>query len=139
MLISLIHDFSLSLYFAGMKKSELAAVYFFTSTTDTFKEPLVTANTILLIPGNYPAEKVSCYISDDGCVQILWETAEFARKWVSFCKKYSIEPWAPEFYFSQKVDYLKSEIQASFLKKHRGKKVSDTFKFSLWTISIQEI
>ena len=46
--------------------------------------------------------------------------------------------WAPEFYFSQKIDYLKSEVQASFLKKHRGKKVSDTFKFSLWTISIQK-
>ncbi|KAG6483540.1 hypothetical protein ZIOFF_060188 [Zingiber officinale] len=52
----------------------------------------------------------------------LVETAEFARKWVPFCKKYAIEPRAPEFYFSQKIDYLKDKIQPSFVKERRAMK-----------------
>ncbi|KAL5716495.1 cellulose synthase (UDP-forming) [Ranunculus cassubicifolius] len=52
----------------------------------------------------------------------LTETSEFARKWVPFCKKYAIEPRAPEFYFSQKIDYLKDKIQPSFVKERRAMK-----------------
>lgn len=54
----------------------------------------------------------------------LVETADFARKWVPFCKRFSIEPRAPEFYFSQKIDYLKDKIQPSFVKERRAMKVS---------------
>ncbi|KAJ6926068.1 cellulose synthase [Populus alba x Populus x berolinensis] len=64
--------------------------------------------------------------SDDGAAMLsfesLVETAEFARKWVPFCKKYSIEPRAPEFYFSQKIDYLKDKVQPSFVKERRAMK-----------------
>ncbi|KAK8353547.1 hypothetical protein V6Z12_A05G165400 [Gossypium hirsutum] len=93
--------------------SELAAVDFFVSTVDPLKEPpLITVNTVLSILAlDYPVDKVSCYVSDDGAAMLsfesLVETADFARKWVPFCKKFSIEPRAPEFYFSQKLDYLK--------------------------------
>lgn len=103
---------------------------FFVSTVDPLKEPpLVTANTVLsILAVDYPVEKVSCYVSDDGAAMLtfeaLSETAEFARKWVPFCKKYSIEPRAPEFYFSQKIDYLKDKIQPSFVKERRAMKVS---------------
>ncbi|KAK4440072.1 Cellulose synthase A catalytic subunit [UDP-forming] [Sesamum alatum] len=45
-----------------------------------------------------------------------------ARKWVPFCKKFSIEPRAPEFYFSLKFDYLKDKIQPSFVKERRAMK-----------------
>ncbi|CAN0853534.1 Cellulose synthase A catalytic subunit 8 [UDP-forming] [Linum grandiflorum] len=107
---------------------ELAAVDFFVSTVDPLKEPpLITANTVLSILAlDYPVEKVSCYVSDDGAAMLsfesLAETAEFARKWVPFCKKYSIEPRAPEFYFSQKIDYLKDKVQPSFVKERRAMK-----------------
>lgn len=109
---------------------ELAAVDFFVSTVDPLKEPpLITANTVLsILAVDYPVEKVSCYVSDDGSAMLsfesLAETAEFARKWVPFCKKYSIEPRAPEFYFSQKIDYLKDKVQPSFVKERRAMKVS---------------
>ncbi|XP_077251109.1 cellulose synthase family protein [Tasmannia lanceolata] len=107
---------------------ELAAVDFFVSTVDPLKEPpLVTANTVLsILAVDYPVDKVSCYVSDDGSAMLtfesLAETAEFSRKWVPFCKKYSIEPRAPEFYFSQKIDYLKDKIQPSFVKERRAMK-----------------
>ncbi|CAL5345180.1 unnamed protein product [Camellia sinensis] len=108
--------------------SELAPVDFFVSTVDPLKEPpLITANTVLsILAVDYPVEKVSCYVSDDGAAMLtfesLVETSEFARKWVPFCKKYAIEPRAPEFYFSQKIDYLKDKVQPSFVKERRAMK-----------------
>ncbi|KAI7757649.1 hypothetical protein M8C21_009956 [Ambrosia artemisiifolia] len=108
--------------------SELAAVDFFVSTVDPLKEPpLITANTVLsILAVDYPVEKVSCYVSDDGAAMLtfesLVETSEFARKWVPFCKRFSIEPRAPEFYFSQKIDYLKDKVQPSFVKERRAMK-----------------
>ncbi|KAK0580158.1 hypothetical protein LWI29_037270 [Acer saccharum] len=108
--------------------SELAAVDFFVSTVDPLKEPpLITANTVLSILAlDYPVDKVSCYVSDDGAAMLsfesLVETADFARQWVPFCKKFSIEPRAPEFYFSQKIDYLKDKVQPSFVKERRAMK-----------------
>jgi cellulose synthase A len=79
--------------------------------------PLVTANTVLsILAVDYPVDKVSCYVSDDGAAMLtfeaLSETSEFAKKWVPFCKKYSIEPRAPEWYFQQKIDYLVRERRA---------------------------
>jgi cellulose synthase A len=97
---------------------------------DPLKEPpLITANTVLsILAVDYPVDKVSCYVSDDGSAMLtfesLSETAEFARKWVPFCKKHNIEPRAPEFYFAQKIDYLKDKIQPSFVKERRAMKVS---------------
>lgn len=109
--------------------NSLAPVDFFVSTVDPLKEPpIITANTVLsILSVDYPVEKVSCYVSDDGASMLLFdtlsETAEFARRWVPFCKKYNIEPRAPEFYFSQKMDYLKDKVQATFVKDRRAMKV----------------
>ncbi|KAJ4823596.1 Cellulose synthase A catalytic subunit 3 [UDP-forming] [Turnera subulata] len=108
--------------------SQLAAVDIFVSTVDPLKEPpLVTANTVLsILAVDYPVDKVSCYVSDDGAAMLTFEamaeTSEFARKWVPFCKKYSIEPRAPEWYFAQKIDYLKDKVQPSFVKDRRAMK-----------------
>ncbi|KAG1364391.1 cellulose synthase A catalytic subunit 9 [UDP-forming] [Cocos nucifera] len=108
--------------------SMLSAVDLFVSTVDPLKEPpLVTANTVLsILAVDYPVDKVSCYVSDDGASMLtfesLSETAEFARKWVPFCKKFNIEPRAPEMYFSQKVDYLKDKVQPTFVKERRAMK-----------------
>ncbi|KHG26699.1 putative cellulose synthase A catalytic subunit 8 [UDP-forming] [Gossypium arboreum] len=114
--------------------SQLAAVDIFLITVDPLKEPpLVTANTVLsILAVDYPVDKVSCYVSDDGAAMLtfeaLSETSEFARKWVPFCKKYNIEPRAPEWYFAQKIDYLKDKVQPSFLKDHRALKRQNEFE-----------
>ncbi|KAH9612220.1 hypothetical protein KSS87_014507 [Heliosperma pusillum] len=110
------------------KPSELAPVDIFVSTVDPTKEPpLITANTVLsILACDYPIDKVSCYVSDDGAAMLtfeaLSETSEFARKWVPFCKKYQIEPRAPEWYFSQKVDYLKDKVHPAFVRERRAMK-----------------
>lgn len=108
--------------------SQLSPVDIFVSTVDPLKEPpLVTANTVLsILAVDYPVDKVSCYVSDDGAAMLtfeaLSETSEFAKKWVPFCKKFSIEPRAPEFYFAQKMDYLKDKVDATFVKERRAMK-----------------
>eukprot|EP00250_Pteridium_aquilinum_P033312 c5439_g1_i1 orf=1-1212(-) len=52
--------------------SQLAGVDVFVSTVDPTKEPpLVTANTILsILAVDYPVEKFSCYVSDDGAAML---------------------------------------------------------------------
>ncbi|KAL5547556.1 hypothetical protein UlMin_002787 [Ulmus minor] len=106
----------------------LAPCDVFVSTVDPMKEPpLVTANTVLsILAMDYPVDKLSCYISDDGAsmctFETLSETAEFARKWVPFCKKFAIEPRAPEHYFSEKIDYFKHKVQPTFAKERRAMK-----------------
>ncbi|KAG2693081.1 hypothetical protein I3760_08G081900 [Carya illinoinensis] len=109
--------------------SQLSPVDIFVSTVDPLKEPpLVTANTVLsILAVDYPIDKISCYVSDDGAAMLtfeaLSETSEFAKKWVPFCKKFNIEPRAPEWYFAQKMDYLKDKVLASFVKERRAMKV----------------
>ncbi|XP_056161460.1 cellulose synthase A catalytic subunit 4 [UDP-forming]-like [Syzygium oleosum] len=108
--------------------NRLAPVDVFVSTVDPLKEPpIITANTVLsILSVDYPVDKICCYVSDDGASMLLFdtlsETAEFARRWVPFCKKYSIEPRTPEFYFSQKIDYLKDKVEPSFVKERRAMK-----------------
>ncbi|RVX21393.1 putative cellulose synthase A catalytic subunit 9 [Vitis vinifera] len=110
------------------KPTELASIDIFVSTVDPTKEPpLITANTVLsILAVDYPVDKVACYVSDDGAAMLtfeaLSETSEFARKWVPFCKKFSIEPRAPEWYFSQKIDYLKNKVHPAFVKQRRAMK-----------------
>ncbi|RWW57159.1 hypothetical protein BHE74_00036060 [Ensete ventricosum] len=109
--------------------SQLSPIDIFVSTVDPMKEPpLITANTVLsILAVDYPVEKVSCYVSDDGAAMLtfeaLSETSEFAKKWVPFCKKFNIEPRAPEWYFQQKMDYLKDKVHPSFIKERRAMKV----------------
>jgi cellulose synthase A len=117
--------------------SQLAHVDVFVSIVDPTKEPpLVTTNVILSILGvDYPIEKMSCYLSDDGTsmltFDVIVEISEFARKWVPFCKKFNIEPRAPEMYFTRKIDYLKDKVQHVFVKECRIMKVSYSI-YHLW-------
>ncbi|KAJ9686468.1 hypothetical protein PVL29_015392 [Vitis rotundifolia] len=54
---------------------------------------IITVNTVLsLLAVDYPANKLSCYVSDDGASPLtyfaLLEGSKFAKLWVPFCKKY---------------------------------------------------
>ncbi|RZB85591.1 Cellulose synthase A catalytic subunit 7 isoform C [Glycine soja] len=79
---------------------------------------------------------VSCYVSDDSASMLFFdtlsETAEFARIWVPFCNKYNIEPRAPEFYLSWKLDYLKDKMHPTFVKDRRAmKREHEEFKVKI--------
>lgn len=116
-------------------KSDLPGVDFFVSTADPDKEPpLVTANTILsILAVDYPVEKLACYVSDDGgallTFEALAEAASYARLWVPFCRKHSIEPRNPESYFNLKGDATKNKVRPDFVRDRRKlKREYDEFK-----------
>ncbi|XP_022743907.1 cellulose synthase-like protein D4 [Durio zibethinus] len=116
-------------------RSDLPGVDLFVSTADPEKEPpLVTANTILsILAVDYPVEKVSCYISDDGgallTFEAMAEAASFADLWVPFCRKHDIEPRNPDAYFNLKVDPTKNKSRSDFVKDRRSmKREYDEFK-----------
>lgn len=116
-------------------KSDLPGIDIFVSTADPEKEPpLVTANTILsILAADYPVEKLSCYVSDDGgallTFEAMAEAASFANLWVPFCRKHDIEPRNPESYFSLKKDPFKNKVRPDFVKdRRRVKREYDEFK-----------
>ncbi|KAL9258680.1 Cellulose synthase-like protein [Drosera capensis] len=116
-------------------RSDLPGVDLFVSTADPEKEPpLVTANTILsILAVDYPVEKVSCYVSDDGgallTFEAMAEAASFAELWVPFCRKHDIEPRNPETYFTLKGDPTKGKVRGDFVKDRRKmKREYDEFK-----------
>ncbi|XVF81616.1 hypothetical protein PTKIN_Ptkin15bG0169500 [Pterospermum kingtungense] len=92
--------------------TELPPVDMFVTTADPVLEPpLVTVNTVLsLLAVDYPADKLACYVSDDGCSPLtfysLVEASNFAKLWVPFCKKYKLQVRAPFQYFSAKYPTL---------------------------------
>ncbi|PON35109.1 Cellulose synthase [Parasponia andersonii] len=86
--------------------AELPAVDLYVTTADFVLEPpIMTVNTVLsLLAVEYPAQKLACYVSDDGCSALvlysLIEASEFARLWAPFCRKYDVQVRAPFRYFS---------------------------------------
>ncbi|GMY30927.1 cellulose synthase-like protein E6 [Fagus crenata] len=60
--------------------------------------PTMVINTILSVMSyNYPPEKLSVYLSDDG-------GSDFSRHWIPFCKKFNVKPMSPSAYFAQQID-----------------------------------
>ncbi|KAJ4788787.1 Cellulose synthase-like protein [Rhynchospora pubera] len=116
-------------------RSDLPGLDVFISTADPEKEPpLVTANTLLsILAAEYPVEKLSVYISDDGAALLTFEAmaeaVAFAEVWVPFCRKHSIEPRNPEAYFSIRKDATKNKKNPEFVKDRRWiKREYDEFK-----------
>lgn len=78
---------------------------FVTTADPELEPPVVTVNTVLsLLAVDYPAGKLACYVSDDGCSPLtcyaMREAAAFARLWVPFCRRHGVGVRAPLVYFS---------------------------------------
>ncbi|XP_027339839.1 cellulose synthase-like protein B4 isoform X2 [Abrus precatorius] len=111
---------------------ELPPVDLLVTTADPILEPpIITVNTVLsLLALDYPANKLACYVSDDGCSPLtfyaLAEASKFAKFWVPFCKKYNVQIRAPFRYFSD-VATTKSEDALEFKQEWlRMKDMYDT-------------
>lgn len=77
----------------------------FICTADPYKEPPVSVvNTALSVMAyDYPPEKISVYVSDDGGSELtlfaFMEAAKFGRLWLPFCKLNNIMDRCPDAYF----------------------------------------
>ncbi|KAL2551030.1 Cellulose synthase-like protein G3 [Forsythia ovata] len=86
-------------------RKDFPALDTFICTADPYKEPPMTvANTALSVMAyDYPAEKLSVYVSDDGGSEFtlfaLMEAAKFGSYWLPFCRENKIMNRCPEAYF----------------------------------------
>ncbi|XP_057518621.1 cellulose synthase-like protein G3 isoform X2 [Amaranthus tricolor] len=100
---------------------ELPAVDIFICTADPYKEPpIATVNTALSVMAyDYPPEKLSIYVSDDGGSQVtlfaLMEGVKFGRHWLPFCRENNVVDRCPQAYFDHTF-YDDFSLQAYKLK-----------------------
>ena len=113
---------------------KLPAVDVFVCTADpTLEPPTLVVNTVLsAMAYNYPTEKLSVYLSDDGGSELtfyaLLEASRFAKRWIPFCKKFKVEPRSPHAYF---LNHYDSDQDITFAQKWLAIKVSPPYQFNL--------
>lgn len=89
-----------------VRPREFPALDVFICTADPYKEPpLSVVNTALSVMAyDYPTEKLSVYVSDDGGSALtlfaFMEAAKFAAHWLPFCRKFNLMERNPHAYFS---------------------------------------
>ncbi|KAK1419167.1 hypothetical protein QVD17_28327 [Tagetes erecta] len=107
-----------------LHKQDFPAIDIFICTADPYKEPPINVvNTALsLMAYDYPPEKISVYVSDDGGSELtlfaFMEAAKFAKIWLPFCRDNNIMDRCPEAYFStnhhDKVELEDDEIKVAY-------------------------
>ena len=91
-----------------MKKLDFPALDVFICTADPYKEPPIrlVSTALSVMAYDYPTEKISVYVSDDGGSQLTlfacMEAAKFASHWLPFCRETNIIDRSPEAYFASK-------------------------------------
>ncbi|XWS38200.1 hypothetical protein CRYUN_Cryun19dG0110200 [Craigia yunnanensis] len=89
-----------------MKEEDFPGLDVFICTADPYKEPPINVvNTALsLMAYDYPTEKISVYVSDDGGSALtlfaFMEAAKFASHWLPFCREHNIMERSPQVYFA---------------------------------------
>ncbi|KAK7859198.1 cellulose synthase-like protein g3 [Quercus suber] len=98
-----------------MKKFDFPALDVLICTADLYKKPLIrlVSTALSVMAYDYPTEKISVYISDDGGSQLTlfacMEAAKFACHWLPFCRKTNIIDRSPDAYFASIRGYCKFE------------------------------
>ncbi|KAH0969692.1 hypothetical protein GBA52_028484 [Prunus armeniaca] len=118
------------------KPSELASVDIFVSTVDPMKEPpLITANTVLsILAVDYPVDKV---------MRAMYRMMVLPCLLLKLFLRHlnlpgnGIEPRAPEWYFCQKIDYLKNKVHPAFVRERRAMK-REYEEFKPWHKKVPE-
>ncbi|MFS8029821.1 putative cellulose synthase (UDP-forming) [Helianthus anomalus] len=125
------------------RESEFPGLDVFVCTADPFKEPPIgVVNTVLsVLAYDYPPEKLSVYLSDDGGSQLtlfaFMEAAKFARHWLPYCRKYDIMDRSPEVYFGNDPSLFPetSDIQS----KYEDMKTTIQYVMDQGSINIDQI
>ncbi|KAK4275299.1 hypothetical protein QN277_018408 [Acacia crassicarpa] len=106
-------------------EERLPGVDIFVCTADPMLEPpSMVVNTVLsAMSYNYPSQKLSVYLSDDGGSELTFyailRASLFSEHWVPFCKRFNIQTRSPEAYFSHPSEgaMLQNGQQWSSMKK----------------------
>ncbi|XP_075664338.1 cellulose synthase-like protein E6 isoform X4 [Castanea sativa] len=96
----------------------LPGIDIFVCTADPVIEPpvMVISTVLSVMAYDYPPEKLSVYLSDDGGSDLTFyamlEASRFSKIWLPFCKKFKVEPRSPEAYFRTAVEPLGEPVMA---------------------------
>ncbi|KAL9316753.1 hypothetical protein ACSQ67_017754 [Phaseolus vulgaris] len=118
------------------------------SPTDSLRDavvepPMMVINTVLSVMAyDYPAEKLSVYLSDDGGSDVtfyaLLQASSFAKHWIPFCKRFKVEPRSPAAYFntvgstkSQDHNYVKHLATIHKLYEEMKRRVEEATKLGV--------
>ncbi|XXG90037.1 hypothetical protein AAC387_Pa12g1900 [Persea americana] len=121
-----------------IKDEDLPSLDVFICTADPYKEPPVNVvNTALSVMAfDYPTEKISVYVSDDGGSELtlfaFMEGAKFARHWLPFCRENGIEERCPEAYFRSTEGLVRRH------ERQGRERVMETGKVSLAQVTSDE-
>ncbi|KAL8536399.1 hypothetical protein ACS0TY_011861 [Phlomoides rotata] len=107
-----------------LDRRDFPAMDIFICTADPYKEPPINVvNTALSVMAyDYPAEKLSVYVSDDGGSELtmfaFMEAAKFGKVWLPFCRENNITERCPDAYFSSNyaLSARTSEIKMMYEK-----------------------
>ncbi|KAL0329925.1 UNVERIFIED_CONTAM: Cellulose synthase-like protein G3 [Sesamum radiatum] len=89
-----------------LDRKDFPAMDIFICTADPYKEPPINVvNTALSVMAyDYPTEKLSVYVSDDGGSELtmfaFMEAAKFGKQWVPFCRENDITDRCPNAFFT---------------------------------------
>ncbi|KAG5539500.1 hypothetical protein RHGRI_019895 [Rhododendron griersonianum] len=106
-----------------MREEDFPAMDVFICTADPRKEPPVSvANTALSVMAyDYPAEKLSVYVSDDGGSDLTLfafvEAAKFGSHWLPFCRRNKVVERCPEAYFGSNYPQSNESKQMKVLSE----------------------
>ncbi|KAK8504573.1 hypothetical protein V6N13_064005 [Hibiscus sabdariffa] len=95
---------------------ELPGVDIFVCTADPLLEPpsMVVSTVLSVMAYDYPPEKLSIYLSDDGGSDLTFyamlEAADFSKTWLPFCSKFKVEPRSPEAYFRTASEPVNDQV-----------------------------
>ncbi|KAG6389687.1 hypothetical protein SASPL_151160 [Salvia splendens] len=101
----------------ALDRRDFPGLDIFICTADPFKEPPIdVVNTALSVMAyDYPAEKVSVYVSDDGGSELtmfaFMEAARFGRLWLPFCRENKVAERCPHAYFSSTYDLTAKTLE----------------------------
>ncbi|KAK4340653.1 hypothetical protein RND71_039154 [Anisodus tanguticus] len=115
-------------------ENELPAIDVFICTADPIKEPaLGVVNTVLSAMAiDYPPEKVTVYLSDDGgsvfTLCAIREAWRFGKVWVPFCKEFSVKRICPEAFFQTVDEHEISGGKEYLLEREEIQKEYEEFK-----------
>ncbi|XP_034711709.1 cellulose synthase-like protein G3 isoform X1 [Vitis riparia] len=111
------------------KESDYPRLDVFVCTSDPYKEPPMCAvNTALSVMSyDYPTEKLSVYVSDDGGSKLtlfaFMEAARFAALWLPYCKKNKIVERCPEAYFRSNLSWFPETDQIKMMYENMRDRV----------------
>ncbi|KAK4489217.1 hypothetical protein RD792_005012 [Penstemon davidsonii] len=90
-----------------MDRSDFPGLDVFICTADPLKEPpmRVATTALSVMAYDYPGDKLSVYVSDDGGSELtlfaLMEAVKFGKVWLPFCKENMIMERCPDAYFTR--------------------------------------